>query len=160
MANSVRLAGWDASRTDSDPKYAFGRFVQDWQASGKPYNADAVRAFVAQDPRWEVDPATAAGSDPHIRVKQTALDTWKPGTSIYQDVIKDSGPGGANAPMFENAGGAGPAVAPARPAASGSSWWTQNAPATQGSVGALMAPLTPALQMPTPGSVGQLMGAY
>ncbi len=96
---NVNLAGFDSSRTDNDPKQVFGQFAQAWIASGKPWGADAVRAFVQQDPRWEIDPSSSQ-YDPHIRVKQSILDTWKPGTSIYQDVIGDSG--GANNPQFLN----------------------------------------------------------
>lgn len=100
---AVSLPGWDPRRTDNDPKYVFGRFVQSWQASGKPWGAEGARAFVAQDPRWEIDPQSSP-DDPRIRVKQAELDKWKPGQSVWQDVIRDSGPGGANAPMFENSG--------------------------------------------------------
>lgn len=101
---NVNLAGWDNTRTDNDPKQVFGQFAQAWIASGKPWGADAVRAFVQQDPRWEIDPLSSQ-YDPHIRVKQSVLDTWKPGTSIYQDTVGDAGPGGANTPQFLNVTG-------------------------------------------------------
>lgn len=109
--------GWEESRlnnpTDTDPKTEFGRYVA---AHGGHVTGDDVRAFVSSDPRWEIDP-TSSPDDPRIRVKQTALDLWKPGQSIYQDVIKDSGPGGANVGMFENAGG------PSGPGGGGGSPW-------------------------------------
>lgn len=147
MANQVRLPGWDASRTDSDPKQVFGAYVQDLLAQGKPYNADAVRAFVQSDPRWEL---SGSENDPLLRVKQDVLNTWKPGTSMWQDVLGDAG--GQNRPQFLNAGGA-----PAPSAAPASNWWVQNAPTSQGSVGALLNPSrTPALT--APGSVGSFFG--
>ena len=97
------VAGFDTARlnnsNDLDPKTVFGRFVS---SKGGHITADDVRAFVAADPRWEIDP-TSSQDDPHIRVKQSDLDKWKPGESVWQDVIRDSGPGGANAGQFSNA---------------------------------------------------------
>src|SRR3990167_7493458 len=114
LSTYAPMAGWEESRlndkADNAPKYVFGRFVQDWLASGKPGNADAVRAFVAQDPRWEIEDN---GDDPKIRVKQSELDTWegKQGhASVWQDVIRDAG--GANAPQFMNVGGDAGTVPP------------------------------------------------
>lgn len=104
--------GFEQSRlnnpTDNDPKTVFGRWVA---SMGGQITGDDVRAFVASDPRWEINPASSP-NDPQIRVKQTALDTWKPGTSYWQDPIRDAGPGGANAGQFENAAGSGPGYAP------------------------------------------------
>ncbi len=102
---NVTMAGWDASRTDDDPKMVFGRWAQQATQGGKiPLTGDMVRQFVSSDPRWEVDPNSSAG-DPRIRVKQGELDQWKPGTSVYQDVIGDSG--GAGRVQFMNAAGTG-----------------------------------------------------
>jgi hypothetical protein len=95
----VNLPGWESSRTDNDPKYTFGRFAQ---SLGGKITGDDVRNFVSLDPRWEIDP-TSSKDDPRIRVKQEELNTWKPGhESRWQDVIRDSGPGGANAAQFMN----------------------------------------------------------
>lgn len=99
---SINLPGWMSNRTDNDPKQVMGQFAQNWMAQGKQWGADGVRAFVAQDPRWEINP-NSSPNDPQIRVKQDVLNGWKPGTSTWQDVIRDSGPGGANAPQFNNA---------------------------------------------------------
>lgn len=100
----VNLPGWDSSRTDSDPKMVFGRFAQWWtQTMGRPWGADAVRYLAAHDPRWEL--RNGDSNDPLIRVKQSELDKWKPGTSIWQDAVSDSGPGGKNGISFSNAEG-------------------------------------------------------
>jgi hypothetical protein len=93
------LAGFDTGRlnnpNDVDPKYVFGRWAyQKTNGGAIPLTGDMVREFVANDPRWEIDPFSSA-EDPKIRVKQQALDSWKPGVSIYQDVITDSGGRGA-----------------------------------------------------------------
>lgn len=97
------VVGFETTRlnnpNDLDPKTVFGRFVS---SKGGRITADDVRAFVAADPRWEIDP-TSSQDDPHIRVKQAELDKWKPGQSVWQDVIRDSGPGGANIGQFSNA---------------------------------------------------------
>lgn len=97
----VNLPGWDNQRTDLDPKMEFGRYAQ---SKGGHLTGDDVRAFVAADPRWELGGKTG-GDDPLIRVKQAELDKWKPGQSVWQDVIGDSGPGGANTAAFFNAAG-------------------------------------------------------
>ena len=157
MANApVTLPGFDPTRTDNDPKYAYGRFAQQWLASGKPWGGDAVRAFVAQDPRWEIDP-NSSKDDPRIRVKQAELDKWKPGTSIWQETIRDSGPGGANAVQFINAGGTTP---PATMHA-GSSWFDQVAPSASAdpSSAAVTAPLvrTAPVSTFTPGPLTRFM---
>ncbi len=109
MANgSVNLSGFDPSRTDDSPKYTFGRWAQQWQRSGKPWGADAIRAFVAQDPRWELDDPTSL--DPKLRVRQSELDKWKPGQSVWQDVIGDAG--GQNRIQYQNMGGSAPLSSP------------------------------------------------
>jgi hypothetical protein len=148
----VNLPGWDPRRTDNDPKQVFGAFAQSWINSGKPWNADAVRAFVAQDPRWEL---SGSATDPQIRVKQSELDKWKPGTSIWQDVIRDAG--GANGVQFLNAGGAAPSPTPT--AARGSSWWDANAPTAlaRSLPASAPLPLTPALDAYAPRTIGDYL---
>jgi hypothetical protein len=119
---SVTLAGWDPSRTDNNGKYEYGRAVQAALNSGQTYNADWVRSFVAQHPNeWEIDP-NSSPNDPHIRQKQSYLnsatgDSKQGQTSIYQDVLGDAG--GANRPQFSNVEG-DPALGYAAPTASAS----------------------------------------
>ena len=101
LATVRNMPGFDQSRLDNpndgDPKIVFARFAA---SKGGVITADDVRAFVAADPRWEIDP-NSGPNDPHIRVKQSELDRWKPGVSVWQDVIRDSG--GANQAQFVNA---------------------------------------------------------
>ncbi len=106
--STVNLAGWDPTRTDNTGKMEFGRFAQ---SKGGHVTGDDIRAFVAQNPdEWELDPRSSA-NDPHIRQKQAWLDNpanndGKTGArSIWQDVIRDAGPGGANAAAFSNVEG-------------------------------------------------------
>jgi hypothetical protein len=118
---SVNLPGWEGSRTDGDPKYQFGRFAQ---SKGGTLTGDDIRGFVAADPRWEIQDGSSQ-DDPRIRVKQGDLNTWKPGhESRWQDVIQDSGPGGANRAQFINSepdpgGGLPPLPGPMLPSAPG-----------------------------------------
>lgn len=107
--STVKLAGWDGSRTDNTGKYEFGRAVQQAQGRGEKYDADWVRKFVGDNSNeWELDPRSSA-NDPHIRQKQSWLDDPANGdgksghTSIYQDVLGDAG--GANRPQFGNVEG-------------------------------------------------------
>jgi hypothetical protein len=119
---SVNLAGWDPSRTDNNGKYEYGRAVQAALNSGQTYNADWVRNFVSQHPNeWEIDP-NSSPNDPHIRQKQSYLnsatgDSKQGQTSIYQDVLGDAG--GANRPQFSNVEG-DPALGYSAPTASAS----------------------------------------
>lgn len=99
------IPGFEESRLnnpqDNDPKTIWGRYVA---SKGGKVTADDVRAFVGGDSRWEINPQSGS-NDPQIRVKQDILNSWKPGQSTWQDVIRDSG--GANAGQFENAAGTG-----------------------------------------------------
>ena len=107
VGNYKGLPGWETDRLnnpqDNDPKTVFGRFVEDWIASGREWNGDGARAFVASDPRWRIDNSNPA--DPKIWVDQAELDKWKPGRTVPQDVVRDAG--GANGPQFINADGSG-----------------------------------------------------
>lgn len=141
--STVNLPGWDPSRTDNDPKMELGRFAA---SKGGILTGDDIRAFVAADPRWEIDP-NSSRDDPHIRVKQNELDKWKPGVSMWQDVIADSGPGGANRAQFSNADG-GPSPVPgandlARPT-------TISGPSAQGAAGVQTQSGTVPVTSPTP----------
>lgn len=109
--STVNLPGWDNTRTDNAGKYEFGRFAQ---SKGGHITGDDVRAFVAANPdEWEIfDPTgKGMGNDPLIRQKQSWMDDPTHGDpkrgqrSVWQDVIGDSGPGGANRAQFGNAAG-------------------------------------------------------
>jgi hypothetical protein len=99
------LPGWDTNRlndpTDKSGKYVMQRWMQDNEGD---YNADKVRKFVAsQGGNWEINP-TSSQDDPQIRQKQEYLSSFDPGRETrWQDVIRDSGPGGENGMSFSNA---------------------------------------------------------
>lgn len=89
-------SGWDDARiNDNSPKYEWARYlISIGKGNGQGVTGDDVRNFVSQDTRWELDPYGSA-ADPHARVKQDQLGTFGEGyggkTSIYQDMIGDSG---------------------------------------------------------------------
>lgn len=102
-------SGWEQDRlndlNDKSGKYVMQRWLQDngyGPGGDKQYNADAVRAFVAsQNGQWEMQGSV---DDPQIRQTQAYLNTHDPGRETrWQDVIRDSGPGGANGMSFSNA---------------------------------------------------------
>lgn len=102
------MGGFDTGRlndpNDLAPKYVYGRFAQNWQNDhGGQWNEEGLRAFVQQDPRWELL-EKGGGGEPLLRVKQDELNKWqgKQGhESIWQDVFQDFG--GKNGVQFENA---------------------------------------------------------
>lgn len=95
------VPGFDTTRLnnpqDNDPKTVFGRFAS---SKGGHVTAADILGFAQADPRWET---SGSPNDPLLRVKQAELDKWKPGKSLWQDVIRDAG--GMNAAQFLNAPG-------------------------------------------------------